>query len=1262
MNVRTDIVLALSAGFCLAANAQADMKPQFINPLQDGSMIISRISDNGLWGVSETASTTDGDIRPKGGTLINLTTLELKSISHGSGFSGVSDVTDDGSIVVGECEGMPAYWKSDGWHKLSIPTGFTGGRLSAVTPDGHYAVGYVMPDYDIYKAAPVFYDLTEDKSIDLKGLPVLDMTHLDQKQVAFTGISPDGRYILGSMSSSYLMPASLCSYVYDRETETYDMIGFAEDDVNPWIPDADGLFFIDYAEMSPNGRYVTGAAYMVHEMPGSEFADEYRTAYLYDVETKEFEVYDGNADADVAGFSVTDSGVVLGATPAQNPYSRCQVRCGNYYYDLGQILGQVYGIDFSIATGYDVTGKPVSISGDGMTMVMVPNTTDSYIIRLKEPLSEVASRVNLLGSYTVSPVSGTVMTSVGTVQINFDRDVEVAGDATDILLADAAGNTVRQALRASSEGHNVTIGFRTQTIPQGETYTVVIPKGMFSIAGDRNVKSDEIRISYTGRGEGPLQVTQAYPADDSAVSSIDLVSNPILITFNAPVQLKDSAILSKLSRVGEDQPFCDLYAAAAGNQIMLYPLSRQNLFDGTDYFVTIPAGTVADLSGNGENEEIRLNYHGAYVRVPNADEKYLFAEDCSSFDNFIFYEGDHLAPSSVPASWGFTADTTPWWVAHDSEESTDMAFVSHSMYTPAGQSDDWAMTPQLFIPDADCFLAFQSQSYLNGKEDRLKVYVYASDVVYNTLNADLASTIREKGELVYDEVQTPGANEETLEGDWRENTVILSDYAGKNIYIAFVNDNTNQSAVFIDNVQVVHDVKILTTIETPSRQVRQKETVIKGSLTVSSEIDTFTEAELTLRDAAGTEIDRISESGLELGHNSVYRFAFATPLPLEEGSETAYTIDIAMNDYRTSVKGSVKNLTFEPKRRIVLEEYSGSDCGNCPLGFAAVENLERNYPDNFIPVIIRTYGGDPMGSGLGAYTQYLGLDAAGAPSGRINRQPVSYPMVSVGEDYRFSGEGLINEATGAQEMVWLDYARKLLSEPVELDVNFSNTYDSAKGEISVNCSLRNAISVDRHNLNVFAVILEDNLTTNQTNYMSGVTDEDLGEWGAGGQYGRPNVRNYIISDVARGVFGTTYNGTGGLVPTSMKSGQAYDVNFTMKMSPYVSDANNCRIVVMLIDANTGTVVNANVAPLGGSTAGTGMNLTEGTSTISREGTTVTATGEGRIRMEAYTAAGSLIATAVGNGSASADLSGISGVVIVRAVAADGSVTRKFIIR
>ena len=141
------------------------------------------------------------------------------------------------------------------------------------------------------------------------------------KKIQF--ISADGRYIVGSLSVSYLMPVSLCSYIYDRETATYRMIGFTENDTAPWTPQWKNLLFVETPSMSAGGKWATGSAYMVEPISGSEFGNEFRAAYKYNIASGEIEIFDGSGENDIIGSAILDDGTLLAQAPAGNPsYTR----------------------------------------------------------------------------------------------------------------------------------------------------------------------------------------------------------------------------------------------------------------------------------------------------------------------------------------------------------------------------------------------------------------------------------------------------------------------------------------------------------------------------------------------------------------------------------------------------------------------------------------------------------------------------------------------------------------------------------------------------------------------------------------------------------------------------------------------------------------------------------------------------------------------------------------------------------------------------
>ncbi|MDE5843251.1 MAG: Omp28-related outer membrane protein [Muribaculaceae bacterium] len=1259
--------LVALAGF--SATAQS-LKPKVVIPVPGKSTIISKMSDNGLWGVAETASTTDGDLRPKGGTLFNLETLQTTSITDRSGLAGVADVTDDGSRVAGECQGKPAYWNASdkSWTILPMPEGFAGGRLNAITPDGKYAAGYLVAAYDEFNAFPAFYDLTTNQFVELPNLPVYDMTHQDMDQCVFYSMSADGRYLLGYMSMSYLLPAGLCVYVYDREDNTYDFIGFTPDDVEDWTPDVPNTLWIGDPFMSNNGLWVTGTAYMVTEVAGSQFPIEERRPFRYDVKNKKIEIYNDTEAANSVGFAIDNDGFMYAASPATNPYATAMFRAGNYMVSLEQILRQVYGMDFLKETTFQNTGKTLSVSNDGLKLLMLPTTEDTYIMELPEPISQLAGRVKLLADYTIDPLPGVEMSKLQQFTITFTRDVAVKGNSNKITFASEDGKTTYNPVGSNgfvADGKKVTVTFRSRDLEPGMKYTLTIPEGMIVLRDDNSISADEISLSYNGRANTPVQLLEAYPDNDDAVPYLDLNGNPIILNFDTDIKVAENA-KAFLYNSELETPITELGIIAGGKQAVVYPPVRQNLFSGSEFDVVILEGALTDISGGGASKQINLHYIGTYERPLSDDDKYLFNEDCGNTENFLFYEGDHREPDFLMAQWKFTKDTTPWNYVCD-DDSADMAFGSHSMYNPAGQADDWMMTSQIHIPDANCYLQFDAQSYLEGYRDVLKVYVFEADEVYNTLTKEIVERIRKEGKVVFEEVLDPGRSENTLDGDWENYVVNLPEYSGKSIYIAFVNENDDQSAIFVDNIRVVHDSAFFTNIETADRVVNQENVTIKGSVTVGSEISKYDTARLVLLDAEENEIDRIEQSGLDLSiENPVFRFSFDKPLPLRKAEVNKYFIDITLDNEKVRIAGDVRNLTFQPLRKVVLEEFNGSECSNCPLGIRAIENIQQLYPNTLIPICVRTYSNDVLGAGMANYSSFLGMSAA--PSGRINRGVISMPMMSADMDYMFSGSGYVDSSTGLEPKLWLDLFRDEITAPAELGLEVSSSLDEANNKIDVKATVSSALNLDRTAYNIFAVVIENKLETYQLNGFSSVTDPDLGDWGYGGKFGQSVVYPYEANDVARTTWGTTFNGTGGLIPATLKAGEFYTANFSVNLPETIKNLDNCDVIVMLIDAGKEKVVNANICALNGTSDINGSGVEEivmpggNAIGVTVAGDNLMVNGED-FAVEAYDLAGMRLLSAKGTGLHAYSLNGYKGVIIVKTTDADGNAaSRKFIVK
>ena len=994
------LLACLTFSFALA-NAQGSTDPIYHAFKFDDQGIITKMSDNGQWAVSfgANSSNTLFGVNP---CLLNLKDFSDKNLTEGIDpamviSASAFDVTDDGSIVVGEYNLMPGYWNTANgkWVELPMLSGATGGCVNAITPDGRYAVGNFTyednPEEDYpFKETEALWDIKNHQLIQLEGLPQKDMANEFKKQNRFIEISPDGKTLFGCLSISYWPSANYaggkCFYVYHIEDKSFEFIGFTPNYDGKWTPQVEGVTFIENAVVSNNGMWVTGTAQSIKEIGNQEFDPEFSNPYIYNTVTKEFRLLNTATDNGFTGTCITNDGIVIGANPDNNPYREWSIHSGDYWYPIQQILKQKFGYDLKAKNALENTGTPIAISNDNRTLSIMIDPYSSYAIRLPESVNTICNEINLLSNYDVQPIAGSELTKLQNITLTFDRDVEVIGAKNAVEILNAKGEKVYSSVgfKADDNGKTVSIVFRKGTLEAGQEYTLHIPAGSIALKGDPSKTNRDINVRYVGRADAPVAMVSVAPENHASIAKIDAASSPIILTFDANVMVK-AETTAHLYRADEDAPYCELLMGANEKRVALYPTNAQMLYKGANYKIVIPAGAITDVTGNNGNEEITLNYVGAFEREVSTDDKVLFSDNFDNgITNFLLFDGDKNNPNDFVKEWGFADNTNyPWSIVRDNEMSTDMAAASHSMYDPQGKSLDWMVIPQIYIPDNLCTLKFQSQSYLNDADDYLKVIVWKSNNVYNVLNHYIVDKIYKEGTVVYNKKQTAGQNEDLLEGDWTDNTIDLREFAGKNVYIAFINENKAQSVVFVDNVEVLHNIPFLVTLDHLSKVTAQKDIVIKGRITNDSENEVYHTAQLTLKDAEGKVIETLNLDNLNLKKGETLNFAFNQALPLALGKINDYSIDVKMNNTLNTIKGNVKNLSFEPVKRVVLEEFTGMNCPNCPLGILAIKKIKSIYGKQFLPIAIHTYPGDQLGIGLNGYSDHLGFSAA--PSGMIQR-------------------------------------------------------------------------------------------------------------------------------------------------------------------------------------------------------------------------------------------------------------------------------------
>lgn len=231
-------------------------------------------------------------------------------------------------------------------------------------------------------------------------------------------------------------------------------------------------------------------------------------------------------------------------------------------------------------------------------------------------------------------------------------------------------------------------------------------------------------------------------------------------------------------------------------------------------------------------------------------------------------------------------------------------------------------------------------------------------------------------------------------------------------------------------------------------------------------------------------------------------------------------------------------------RRMVMEEATATWCGWCPQGIVAIDGLKRDFPDNFLAIAIHG-NGDKM-----AYVDEYGLQVNGYPSAFLNRQSTSV-------DYSWLKRKIEKAGLTTDKMVRID----------------SVTYVEADETYKVCTTTRVANAMANAQLRLVYVVTEDSVGPyKQTNNFAGESEE------MGGFENLPTKVEMLYSDVARFIY-PSCNGLEGSVPSTLEACKDYAYAANVSANFNCDDYGKLQLTVMLYDAATNTIVNADRMPL-----------------------------------------------------------------------------------
>lgn len=160
-------------------------------------------------------------------------------------------------------------------------------------------------------------------------------------------------------------------------------------------------------------------------------------------------------------------------------------------------------------------------------------------------------------------------------------------------------------------------------------------------------------------------------------------------------------------------------------------------------------------------------------------------------------------------------------------------------------------------------------------------------------------------------------------------------------------------------------------------------------------------------------------------------------------------------------------------RKVLIEDYTGHTCGNCPKAAISADNLENTYHSNVI--IVAVHAGFFAQPGAAPYTDdyrsttgtdwdnFFGIGAAGNPNGMINRK--DYPTGNHIKAYSS----------------WSTDVAPYINQPADAKLTLVPTYNvSAKTlDMSVKTKFMNALT---NNYKLSVVLTEDSIIGPQKDY------------------------------------------------------------------------------------------------------------------------------------------------------------------------------------
>ncbi len=506
--------------------------------------------------------------------------------------------------------------------------------------------------------------------------------------------------------------------------------------------------------------------------------------------------------------------------------------------------------------------------------------------------------------------------------------------------------------------------------------------------------------------------------------------------------------------------------------------------------------------------------------------------------------------NGIPSGWSQTTlATDSGWIAGNAGSLSSQSFTILAHSNMLATNDDGC--------NCDKSVDFlQTESYdfssYTGESIRINMELFFFLGTYQGATESLELMASVDGGS-WSSIKTFSGSEE-----WQEAIFIdISFYAGESdVKFAFsFNDGAGWTfGAAIDNFTIEipneHDIK-LTSVKVPPYSATDIPQVITG---VIANLGGSAESAISVTWTDGANTNTANLTGIL---NPGESMSFEHPDGISMASDTSITVDVAVaitgdedlsNNELTGF--NVDGVAFWPKKAVVGEEATGTWCGWCPRGMVGMEYMEEEYGEEWIGIAV--HNNDPMTNA--DYDSWMGDQVSGYPSGLLDR------------------EASIDPASATLEANFLNAIEKFAYASIDVMPLIDEN-----NEVEIRIDVKFAMDMEE-DMSVAAMLVEDGLSGtgndwNQSNYYSGGGSGQLSGAGLDWHNEAGSVAGLTFNDVARDPL-LGVEGENDIIPGSVTEGQM--INYVMDKFDWNEDYNkeNSKVVVMLLNGNTGEVINA----------------------------------------------------------------------------------------